>query len=302
MRVMVTGGSGFIGRALVEQLCAGGHSVVVLSRDAGKTRAQLPGVDDVYSWRDCAAPPPRQALLGCEGIVNLAGETVRGRWTSAKRRGIKESRIVGTKSLVTAVAELPASERPSVLVSGSATGYYGSRGDELLDETSPPDDSFLAEVCREWEAAATSMEALGVRVTLLRTGIVLHPKGGALAAMLPLFRYGLGGPLGGGRQWWSWIHRDDVVGMIALALEAPELSGPMNVVAPNSVRQGEFARRLGRALGRPSVLPTPAPALRLALGGFAGELLASRRVVPQRATDFGYSFRHPTLDSVPLTP
>jgi uncharacterized protein len=294
VRVLVSGATGFIGRALVEELSANGAQVAVLSRDASTAQARVPTATDFFSWRD-GETLPRGALAGRDAVVHLAGESVQGRWTARKRKAIRDSRVLSTQGLVAALAALPAAERPRVLVSASATGYYGSQGETELTEDAGSDDSFLAEVCQEWEAQAMAAAAHGVRVVTVRTGIVIHPEGGALAAMRPAFRMGLGGPIAGGRQWWSWIHRDDVVGLFAFALEEPRCSGPLNAVAAEPVRQADFARALARALRRPAFLPTPGFALRLAVGDFASELLASRRVVPAKAVALGYHFRVATL-------
>lgn len=206
---------------------------------------------------------------------------------------IHDSRVLGTRNLIEALRRLPA--RPATLVSASAIGFYGDRGDEVLCETSPAGDDFLADVCRGWEDAAAAAEDLGLRVVRLRIGLVLDPAGGALGAMVTPFRLGFGGPLGSGRQWWSWIHREDLVGLIEHALSEPALRGAVNATAPDPVPQREFARVLGAAVGRWSLLPGPRAALELALGGFATELLASRRVAPRAAQAAGFEFRYPHL-------
>jgi uncharacterized protein len=280
MRILVTGATGFIGRAAVARLAADGHEIRALSRGAGAP----------FVWRPGAGPVPAEAFDGVDAVLHLAGETLSGRWTAAKMRAVRESRVAGTRSLVDGIAAL--TQRPRVLVSAGATGYYGDRGEEPLDEDSPPGDGFLAEVCRGWEAEAARAETLGLRVVRLRFGIVLGRGGGALGPMLPLFRIGLGGPLGSGRQWWPWIAHEDAVGLIAHAL-ATDLAGPVNAVGPEAVRQRDFARALGRALRRPALVPTPAWALRIALGPFARELLSSRRVAPRAALGGGYRFRRP---------
>jgi uncharacterized protein (TIGR01777 family) len=229
-----------------------------------------------------------------DAVVHLAGETIAGRWTPEKKKRIYESRVQGTHRLVDAISTLD--ERPKVLISASAVGYYDDRGDDVLTEDAPPGGGFLSRVCRDWEREAQRAEELGLRVVRLRFGIVLGPGGGALQTMLPLFKLGLGGPLGSGRQWWSWVHRDDVVGLIELALKNEELSGPANATAPNPIRQREFAKTLGRVLKRPAVLPAPAFALKLTLGEFANELLASTRAIPKRAQELGYRFEYAELE------
>ena len=226
---------------------------------------------------------------------HLAGESVAGRWTAGKRREIRRSRIEGTRYLVAAIGAIAASSsRPRVLVSASAIGYYGDRGDRELTEEAAAGDDFLAGVCRDWEREAQGAQSYGVRVVCLRTGIVLG-RGGAARPLLTLTRLGLGGPLGSGRQWWSWIHIDDLARLVEHAIDE-KLDGPVNATAPEPVRQNS-PRRLGRALRRPALLPAPGFSLRLALGGFAGELLSSRRVIPARALESGFAFRYGELDA-----
>lgn len=291
MKFLITGATGFIGSRLCDVLVAAGHQVVALSRNPDRAR-HIPAVD-VFGWNP-AEPPPVDAFRGVDAIVHLAGENVSGRWTAAKKAEIERSRVLGTKRLVEAIGSLY--RRPKVLISASAVGYYGDRGDEVLHERSSPGDDFLSGVCRAWEDAAVAVEAHGVRCVRLRIGLVLGRHGGALGTLIPLFRSGMGGPLGRGHQWWSWIHIDDVAGVIEF-VASRELSGPFNVTAPEPVRQREFASKLGRAVGRLAIFPAPVFALRLVLGEFATELLASRRVVPQAALDAGYTFRFPTLDA-----
>lgn len=295
MRVLLTGATGFVGRALARHLADAGHTVCALTRSPGRT--PLPGITDSFLWNPTSSPPLPRVFEGVEGVVHLAGESVVGLWTASKREAIRESRVLGTRHLVRGLIELPAGSRPKVLVSASAIGYYGDRGEEELTESSPPagGEDFLSSVCRAWEAEACVAESAGIRVVRPRIGIVLGEGGGALGAMLRPFRMGLGGPLGNGRQWWSWIHRGDLAGLVRFALENESLSGPMNATAPNPVRQGEFARELGRALDRPAVLPAPAFALRALLGGFSTELLSSKKVLPAAAGEAGASFAFPQL-------
>jgi uncharacterized protein (TIGR01777 family) len=287
MNVLVTGASGFIGSVLVPILGAGGHSVRRLTRGAPSTEGE-------FRWDPQGGAIEPQALAGIDAAVHLAGETVDGRWTAAKKERILRSRVEGTRTLSSALAELE--PRPRVLVCASAVGLYGDRGDEELTEASAPGQSFLAEVVKEWEAASRPAEEAGIRVVRLRFGIVLSPEGGALRRMLIPFRLGLGGRLGGGRQWMSWISIDDVVGAIGHALMTDELAGAANAVAPNPVTNAEFTKALGRVLGRPTILPVPAPVLRIALGEFAGELLSSVRALPRRLPETGYEFRNPELE------
>jgi uncharacterized protein (TIGR01777 family) len=271
MRIAVTGAGGFIGGALVRCLSQDGHSAVAVAR----------GV------------PDPAVLEGADAIVHLAGEPVAQRWTAAAKQRIRASRVGGALRLVEALASL--SNPPATLVSASAIGYYGSRGDEVLTESSPPGSDFLASVCAEWEDAAARAAQSGIRVVTVRIGMVLGPRGGALAKMLLPFRLGLGGRLGSGRQWMSWIHLDDLVALIRFALGEGSLTGPVNATAPEPVTNAEFTRELGRALGRPAVLPVPAFALRLLYGEMAEVLLSSQRVLPAAAQAAGFSFRHARL-------
>lgn len=292
MKILLTGATGFIGARLCEVFSQAGHTLTALSRDPVSAKRRVPQLAEAFHWSPLTLPA--QALEGCDAVVNLAGESVAGRWTDAKRKAIRESRVLGTKQLVTAFAQL--AQKPKVLISASAIGYYGDRSEELLTEDSAPRTDFLAQVCQEWEREAEQAAQLGVRVVRLRIGIVLGPGGGALQAMLPIFKLGGGGPLGPGRQWWSWVHRDDVVGLIAHALEKSDLSGPVNVTAPQAVRQKEFAQVLGRVLRRPAFMPAPAFALKFVLGEFSNELLSSKRVLPKRAQETGYRFRFAELE------
>lgn len=289
MRVLVTGATGFIGRELARALAARGDQVVALTRNQQAARAMLPELAAAWAWRPVDEPAPADAFEGVGAVVNLVGERTHGRWTAAKRRAILETRETATRNLVAGMKNAGV----SVLVSGSALGYYGDRGDDELTEDSTPGSGFLAGVCARWEAAAA--EAAPARVVTLRTGLVLDGDGGVLASLLPMAKRGLSGPLGSGRQWWAWIHRDDVVGLALHALDNADLTGPLNVSAPAPVRQRDFARALGRALRRPAFLPAPRAALRLALGGFAEEVLSSRRMLPARALASGYKYRFPEL-------
>jgi uncharacterized protein (TIGR01777 family) len=254
----------------------------------------VPAAGEEYRWDPAAGTVDPAALEGLDEVVHLAGETVSGRWTDAKKERILRSRVDGTRTLSEALAGLE--RRPRVLVQASAVGYYGDRGAEQLTEDSPPGDGFLSEVVREWEAASRPAEEAGIRVVRLRFGIVLSPAGGALRTMLRPFRLGVGGKLGSGRQWMSWVSIDDVVGAIRHALATEELAGVANTVAPNPVTNAEFTKTLGRVIGRPTLLPVPGAALRLALGEFSQEALASTRVVPRRLLETGYEFRHPDLE------
>ncbi len=288
MKILVTGATGLVGSALVPFLAAGGHEVVRLGRSA-------PGAGDIR-WDPEAGVLAPEALEGLDGVVHLAGENVSsGRWTEARKRRIKESRVNGTRLLAETLAGL---ERPPrVLVSASAVGFYGDRGDEELIEGSAAGSGFLSEVCREWEAATEAAEGKGIRVAHARLGVVLGKDGGALAKMLTPFRLGAGGVLGNGRQYMSWITLDDTVAAIGHLLGAEAASGPVNVVAPAPVTNREFTRTLGRVLRRPTLFPMPGFAARLAFGEMADALLlASTRVKPAGLTAAGYAFRHGSLE------
>jgi uncharacterized protein (TIGR01777 family) len=287
--VLVTGATGLVGAALVPALTTGGHSVLRLTR-----APRAPG--DV-GWDPASGGLERAALDGLDAVVHLAGENVAAaRWTRAQRARVLESRARGTRLLAGALASLP--RPPRVLVSASASGFYGDRGDAILDESAAAGRGFLADVARAWEAATLPAERAGIRVVLLRIGMVLTPAGGALAKLLPPFLAGVGGPLGSGRQWWPWIAMDDLVGAIHHALVSDVLRGPVHAVAPGTVTNAAFARTLGRVLRRPAFLPAPAFALRALLGEMAdGMLLASQRMVPRRLEESGYPFRTPELEA-----
>lgn len=287
MHVLVSGARGLVGSALTAALRARGAEVLSLTR--------RPAGAGEIGWDPEAGRLEPGDLEGLDAVVHLAGEPIAARWTAARREAIRSSRVSGTRLLAGRLAGLECP--PRVLVSVSAIGIYGDRGEEPLDETSPPGPGFLADVCREWEAAATPASARGIRLVQPRLGLVLAPQGGALARLLPLFRLGLGGPLGRGRAWWSWVALDDVVAVLVRACDEPGLAGPVNLVAPAPVRNGEFARVLGRVLGRPALLPVPPLVLRAAFGQMAREtLLAGARVEPARLLDSGYAFRFPELE------
>ena len=290
MKALVTGGTGFVGRQLLELL----DRPTVLSRDVSRgQRAVGQSAGRVVGWDPQAGPPPTEAFEGVDVIFHLAGESVaEGRWTSAQKARIRESRVVGTQNLVAGIAR--AEPRPRVLVSASAVGYYGDRGEEELTEASAPGDDFLADVCVEWERAARVAEQHGVRVVLARTGSVLG-QGGALAKMLTPFKLGAGGPLGNGRQWMPWIHVADLARLYLHAADTTSIQGPMNAVGPHPVRNSEFTKALGRALHRPAFMPAPYLGLRLVFGEFAKVLFASQRVIPQVAIDTGFHFEYPQI-------
>ena len=287
MKILITGASGLIGSALGARLAAAGHEMVRLTRSTPRG----PGH---FRWDPTAGEIDAAAFDGVDAVVHLAGETVAGRWTEAKKRRIRDSRVLGTRLLAeTAAAYDP---RPRAFVSASAIGCYGDRGDEPVAEDSPIGHGFLAGVVRDWEAAAEPAREAGIRVVNPRFGIVQSAAGGALRAQLPLFRLGLGGRVGSGRQYVSWVAIDDVARAIEHALSSDRLSGPVNVTAPEPVTNAEYASTLGRVLGRPALLPAPGPAVRLVLGEFAGELLGGQRVVADRLLESGFEFQHPQLE------
>ena len=295
MRVAVTGATGMIGSALVRALVDRGDEVTVLSRSPEDAARKL-GVEAV-GWKDpLSEAAPAEALRGRDAVVHLAGAPVAQRWSDDARREIRESRVLGTRNLVAGLAALPDAERPSTLVSQSASGWYGARGDEPLDESAPAADDFLAQVTLGWETEARLAEELGVRVVTTRTGVVLSESGGALEKMLPPFKLGVGGPVAGGRQYVPWVHLDDVIGAILFALDNPAARGPVNVAAPEPVTNGELSRALGRVLHRPAVAPVPALAVKLLYGDMAWVVTTGQRAVPARLLELGYEFRRPDLE------
>lgn len=301
MKVLVTGASGLIGTALTKALLERGDEVVGLTRDPARAAAKLPAVA-WHEWDYGKGPPPPAAFAGVEAIVNLQGETLNQRWTEAVKKRVIESRRDATRMLAQTIARL--AEKPSVVVSGSAIGFYGDRGEAELSEDSPPglDENgrpraFDTEVILAWEQAAEGFANVGPRLVKLRSGHVLDPAGGMLAELLLPFKLGLGGPMAGGRQRMSWIHIDDEVGIILWALDNPEVSGPLNATAPSPVTNAEFAKALGRALRRPAILPLPGFVLDLRFGSEFGSIIrGGQKVLPTRALSLGYRFRHPDLD------
>ncbi len=288
MKVLVSGSSGLIGSALVPALRQAGHQVVRLVR-------RRPEPPDEFFWLPDAGQLDRSALEGVDAVIHLAGETIGKRWTSSVKERIRTSRIEGARLLTEAMREM--GTPPRVFVSASAVGYYGDRGSEILDENEAPGRGFLAEVCKDWEAATRPAAERGVRVVNTRTGIVLSGRGGALKAMLPLFQLGLGGVLGDGRQYMSWIAIDDAVRGYLHLLEDSGLSGPVNLTSPNPVTNAEFTQTLAKVLGRPAFLRVPAQVLALPLGEMAQEtLLASQRAIPRRLLERGFQFQYPELE------
>ena len=296
MRVFITGASGFLGKRLVRELLRRGDHVVALTR----SRKNLPAADSerlvVVEGDPTRAGAWEEQVSGCDAVIALAGEPLLAqRWTPEFKRRLVDSRVEGMRRMSATLTALPVEHRPRALIAASAIGYYGSRGDEILDENSPPGSGFTAQLCSDWEAGAKSVEAAGVRVAMLRIGVVVGEGGGILDKMLPAFRAFVGGPVGSGDQYLAWIHLEDLIGVLLLALDNSAVSGPVNLTAPNPVRMREFARTLGKVLHRPSLVPVPELALRLLLGEGAQVPLASQRVLPRRALDLGYTFRYPEL-------
>jgi uncharacterized protein len=294
MKILVTGATGLVGTALVGALAGDGHTVCRLVRPETKTEGGTHGAFDV-AWNP-ETGELRGAAVGAEGVVNLAGASIAdGRWTAARKRLLRTSRVDTTRALVAFLGKM--NTKPSVFVSASAIGFYGNRGDEVLTESSVPGSDFLSDLARHWEAEALRAEAFRTRVVLLRFGIILAKQGGALPKMMLPFRWGVGGRIGSGQQWMPWVALDDVVEIIKFVLSAPDVSGPINVVAPEPVRNVEFTRTLAEVLDRPALFPTPAIALRIALGHEMTEalLLSSHRVVPAALARAGYQFLHAQL-------
>jgi uncharacterized protein len=294
MRVTMTGATGGIGRSLAEALVARGDDVTALTRSPDRAAERLPPGVTAVGWDPMGGPAPADALAGRDAVVNLAGENVAQRWSSEVKQRIRASRELGTRHLVDGLRS--AEPRPATLVSGSASGYYGAHGDERVDEAVGPGEDFLAAVCVAWEHEARQAEQLGLRVALVRTGIVLDADSGALATMLTPFKLGVGGPVAGGRQYMPWIHRDDEIGLLLAALDHPGFSGPINAAAPEPTTNRDFSRALGRALHRPAIAPIPAAAIKVLYGDMAQIVVTGVRMVPGRADELGYTFRHPDLD------
>ncbi len=297
MKVAIAGATGFVGSRLVERLHSEGHSVLVLARDSERAQRVFPA--SAYPNLEIVAYTPAESgdwqtsIAGCDSVVNLAGVPIaEEKWTPARKQAILDSRKLTTAKLVEAIALV--NPKPSVLVSTSAIGYYGTSETAEFDETSPAGDDFLAAVCQEWEAAAQPVKDMGTRLAILRFGIILG-KGGALAKMLPPFKLFAGGPIGTGKQWFSWIHRDDVINLILYALQNPQIEGVLNATAPNPVRMNEFCETLGAVLQRPSWLPVPAFALEFLLGDGAKVVLEGQKVLPKGTLASGFQYQYPTL-------
>jgi uncharacterized protein (TIGR01777 family) len=293
VKVLVSGASGFIGSALCDSLLVRGDTVVGLSRDPKRARRTNPSVN-WHAWEPTLERPAVEAFEGVDAVVHLLGEKINQRWSAEAKERIMESRRTGTHNLLGTIAGLD--RKPQVLVNQSAIGYYGDRGEAIVDESSEPGEGFDAEVVREWEKAAHEAEPTGVRLVIVRTGHVLDPRGGFLKQLLTPFKLGVGGPLAGGGQYVSWIHVDDEVGILLWALDHDEVSGVVNATAPNPVTNKVFSKALGKTIGRPAVLPIPGFTLDLMYGGeFGAVLRGGQRVMPRRALDLGYEFKHPEL-------
>jgi uncharacterized protein (TIGR01777 family) len=297
MNVVITGATGFIGRALCKQLVEAGHQVVGLSRNPAKGRELLGDSVTVIGWDGKSAQGWGKHADGARAIVNLAGESIAsGRWTQAKKRRILHSRLDAGKAVVEAVTQ--AQRKPKVVIQSSGIGYYGSRSDEIIDESSSPGKGFLSEVAQEWEGSTKDVESLGSRHVIIRTGVVLGADGGALPRLLTPFRLFVGGPLGGGKQWFPWIHLDDEVGAIRFLIEREDLGGAFNLTAPEPLRMKDFCRVLGKVMRRPSWFRVPGSLLRLIFGEMAKEvLLSGQKALPKRLLDAGYDFRYASVES-----
>lgn len=294
MRVLITGATGAIGSALADSLLARGDEVVGLTRDPAKARPKNPTVS-WHAWQAATERPPAEALENVDAVVNLIGEEINQRLTDDAKRRIRESRITASHNLLQGLEAADSS--PKVFVGASAIGFYGDRGEAMLDEESEPGEGFMADIPVEWEAGQKEAERLGMRLVLIRTGLVLAPDSGLLKQLLPPFKMGVGGPLGSGDQYMSWIHIDDEVGLILWALDDDRVNGVINATAPNPVTNREFSKSLGKALGRPALFPTPKAAVALLRGSELADLVTgSARVIPRRAQDLGYAFRYPELD------
>lgn len=294
MTILITGGTGWIGQALVPALLSDGHTVRILSRGSSLPKEFDPSVE-LAQWAGPPEPIPDTALAGVDAVINLAGESLAGgRWTEKRKQRMYSSRVDTTKQLVDAIGRRE--QKPRVLISASAVGYYGDRGDEAITEAAQPGDDFLAALCSHWEDAAKKVIPHGVRLAIMRLGVVLGHGGGALPQMMLPFKLFVGGPVGSGRQVMSWVHRDDVVGATRFVLEHEELSGPINLTAPNPVTNREFSKTLGRVLHRPSFWPVPAFAVRLLFGEMGDTVLKGQRVIPKRLQEFGYEFQSPEVE------
>lgn len=304
MRVVISGGSGLMGRRLVDDLLPDGHEIVVLSRSPEKYRSQLPSAVSIVGWDGRTVDSWAESLDGADAVVNLAGANLAGdrflpdRWTEDKKRLIKDSRLDAGQALVKAVEV--AEDKPKLLIQASAVGYYGPRGNELITESSPPGDDFLARLCVEWEASTAPVESMGLRRIILRTGLTLSTEGGPLPRLLTQFKLFGGGHFGSGRQWWPWIHIDDVTRATRFLMEDSSAAGAFNITAPNPLTNRDFGKALGRALNRPALLPVPAFAMRLLVGEVATVVLDGQRAIPKKLEELGFTFRFNDLEEALL--
>ena len=294
--IAVTGATGTIGSAVCQRLTARGDQVVALSRDAERAQAVLGSGVKTFGWHEpTSAPPPIEALAGADAVIHLLGEPIAQRWSESAKQRIRDSRVLSTRMLVSALRALPQDQRPAVLVSQSATGYYGPSDARKLSEDAPAADDFLAQVVVDWENEALAAGDV-TRVVLARTGVVLSPSGGALAKMLPPFKLGVGGPVAGGHQYVSWIHLDDEAAALIFCVDHAQARGPVNLTAPNPVENAELSRSLGKALHRPAVLPVPGFAIAMLYGEMGTIVTTGQRVVPQRLLDWGFEFTQPQIE------
>ena len=294
MKVLVTGATGFIGNAVLLKLKEAGHRIVVLTRDPATAPVRVPVHCEFFKWDSSLLQPPKEAFDGVDAVVHLAGENIVGRWTASRKEEIKRSRVLSTHHLVEAFKQLD--KKPGVFICASGIGIYGDRQAVELDDSASIGDGFLSELCQAWEAEAMKAEAVGVRTVPLRIGVVLGREGGAFKMMSPAFRLGLGGPLGGGEQWMSWIHVRDLARIVTHVLDQPSLSGPLNAVASQPVQNRTLAKTFGRVLCRPAFLPAPAFALKLLLGEASEVVLGSLKVLPHKLEAFGFEFEFPELE------
>lgn len=297
MKIAITGATGFVGSRLVKKLNDAGYQILILTRNPEKAKRVFPSSAfpnlETVKYTPKESGDWQKAISGCDAVINLAGEPISERWTPQHKQEILESRQLGTRNLVEAIAQ--AESKPQLLISGSAIGYYGTSETATFDETNPPGNDFLAEVCQQWEAEANKVKELGVRLVIFRIGIVLGDDGGALAKMIGPFKMFAGGPIGSGRQWFSWIHRDDLVNLILEAIKRTDMAGIYNATAPNPVRMTEFCQTLGEVINRPSWLPVPEFALELLLGDGAKVILEGQQVLPKQTQSLGFQYQYPDL-------
>ncbi|MBM4322476.1 MAG: TIGR01777 family protein [Deltaproteobacteria bacterium] len=293
MKILITGGTGFVGTQLIARLVQEGHEVTILTRSLKGAKGASPGIS--YLEGDPTRKGPWQASIkDHDAVINLAGASIFSRWTEEHKRAIRESRVHTTQNIVEGIPSHP--ERPCTLLSTSAVGYYGFCGDEELVEDSPPGNDFLARIAKEWEGEALKAREKGARVVITRFGIVMGEKGGALGQMIPLFKKYIGGPIGSGKQWFSWVHIKDLTEAFVFLLKHPEISGPVNICSPNPVRNKDLARALGKALRKPSFMPAPGFMIKLVLGEFGSVILKGQRVIPKRLLDHGFVFQYADID------